>query len=228
MYAIADLHLSLGTDKPMDDFKGWHQYVQRLEQNWRLVVAPEDTVVIAGDISWGMSMEQARPDFAFLNDLPGRKLIIKGNHDYWWATRRKMDAFFEEQGFDTLHILFNDAYAVDNRFAVCGTRGWFFDAEEDADKKVLNREVGRLETSIQAAEKLGLEPIVFLHYPPVYADAVCEDILNVLKKHDIRRCYYGHIHGAGIYRSVNGQVENLSLKLISADALQFMPLRIEE
>ena len=173
LYAIGDLHLSLGTDKPMDDFYGWDHYVERLESNWRRLITEQDTVVIAGDISWGMTMEEAHADFAFLQSLPGQKLLIKGNHDYWWQTRRKMDVYLSENGFSTLRIVHNDAVAVDDRLAVCGTRGWFYDAEGDADKKVLNREVGRLHASVQAAKETGCEPTVFLHYPPVYGDSVC-------------------------------------------------------
>ena len=197
LFAIADLHLSLGTNKPMDDFPGWRDYVSRLEQNWRALVAPEDTVVIAGDISWGMTLEQARTDFAFLESLPGKKLLLKGNHDYWWSTRRKMDQFIDEAGFTSLTIVHNTAEAV-GEFAVCGTRGWFYDAEADEDKKVLAREAGRLNASIDAAERTGLEPVVFLHYPPVWGDQVCEEFMTILTERRIRRCYYGHIHGTGI------------------------------
>ena len=198
LYVIADLHLSLGTDKPMDTlFPGWAGYVDRLRQNWHSLVTEEDTVVLPGDLSWGMSLEEARPDFAFLDSLPGRKLIFKGNHDYWWTTRKKMDAFFRQCGFGTLTIVHNDAVAAEGT-AVCGTRGWFYDAEADADRKVLLREVGRLRMSIDAAVATGLPPVVFLHYPPVYADAVCEEMMGVLREKGIRRCYYGHIHGAGI------------------------------
>ena len=186
LFAIADTHLSLNTNKSMNVFNGWDDYVERLEQNWRALVTDEDTVVIAGDISWGMSLEQAQLDFAFLNSLPGKKLIFKGNHDYWWTTRRKMDRFFEENGFHTLRIVHNDAVAVGD-YAVCGTRGWFFDAEEDADKLVLLREAGRLRASIKAAKETGLTPVVFLHYPPRYADQVCDEILSVLYEEGIER-----------------------------------------
>ena len=226
VYAIADTHLSLGVNKPMDVFSGWTDYVDRLERNWRRLVAPEDDVVVAGDISWGMSLEEAAADFAFLNSLPGRKYLLKGNHDYWWTTRKKMDAFFAEKGWDTLHILHNNAYAVDGRYAVCGTRGWFYDAEADADKKVLLREVGRLRTSMEAARAIGLEPLVFLHYPPVYADAVCREIWDELIAQGISRCYYGHIHSAGIRRAVNGTVDGIALRLISCDAAGFIPVHI--
>ena len=226
LFAIADLHLSLGTNKPMDDFPGWNGYVQRLEQNWRAIVRPADTVVIAGDISWGMTLSEAKADFAFLQTLPGQKLLFKGNHDYWWTTRRKMDAFLAENGFDSLRIVHNDAVPVDSRTAVCGTRGWFYDAERDEDKKVLRREIGRLRASVEAGRKTGLEPLVFLHYPPVYAGAVCTEMLETLHELDIRRCYDGHIHGAGIRRAVYGDYEGIRLQLISGDSLSFKPLLV--
>ena len=227
LYAIGDTHLSLSVNKPMTVFPGWDNYVERLEQNWRGLVAPEDTVVIPGDVSWGMSLEQAKADFAFLQRLPGQKLLLKGNHDYWWCTRRKMDAFLAENGFDTLRIVHNDAVPVDGRVAVCGTRGWFFDAEQDADRKVLLREVGRLEASIRAARETGLEPVAFLHYPPLYAGQRCPELLEVLRREGIRRCYYGHVHSAGIRQAFNGEEEGISFRLVSADALHFCPLRIE-
>ena len=226
LFAIADTHLSLDTNKSMVVFSGWDDYVARLEKHWRELITPEDTVVIAGDISWGMTLKQAQEDFAFLNSLPGRKLILKGNHDYWWTTRRQMDLFFENNGFDTLRIVHNDAVEVEGRFAVCGSRGWFFDAEEDADKLVLLREAGRLRTSIQAAKATGLEPIVFLHYPPVYADQVCTEIMDVLKEEGISRCYYGHVHGKGIRLAVQGEVEGIRFELISADAVHFCPVAV--
>ena len=226
LFAIADPHLSLSVDKPMDVFSGWDEYVSRLEQNWRALVTDSDTVVLAGDISWGMSLEEATADFAFLDRLPGKKLILKGNHDYWWTTRRKMDAFFEENGFSTLRIVHNDAVAVES-VAVCGSRGWFFDAGE-ADKKVILREAGRLRTSIEAAKKTGLAPVVFLHYPPVFGDQKCEEIWQVLKEENISRVYYGHVHGAGIRHAVIGEVEGIQLNLISCDGLKFTPLFIPQ
>ncbi len=229
LYAIADLHLSLGCDKPMDVFPGWHGYVDRLKNNWFSTIHENDTVVIAGDISWGMSLTQALEDFRFLNDLPGRKLLLKGNHDYWWDTRRKMDRFFEEHGFSSLTIVHNDCFSLGDGRAVCGTRGWFYDAEADADKKVLLREIGRLQMSVNAAKDQGLTPVVFLHYPPYYAGTVCQEMIDALKALDIDRCYYGHIHGrTAIQKSFNGLYHNIFMQLISGDALQFAPLLIKE
>lgn len=226
LFVIGDVHLSFSVDKPMRIFDGWDGFEQRLENNWRSLVTDTDTVVLPGDISWGMSLEQALADFQFLHSLPGQKLILKGNHDYWWTTRRKMDTFLEENGLHTLRFVHNDAVPVEGKVAVCGTRGWFYDAEADADKKVLLREVGRLETSIQAAEKTGLEPVVFLHYPPVWGDQVCEPFLEVLQKHGVHRCYYGHVHGRGIRQAFNGDWNGVRLQLASADSLQFVPLNI--
>lgn len=226
LFAIADTHLSLSTNKSMNVFSGWDDYVERLERHWRELISDEDTVVIAGDISWGMNLKQAKEDFAFLNSLPGQKLIFKGNHDYWWTTRRQMDLFFIENSFDTLRIVHNDAVVVDDRYAICGSRGWFFDAEEDADKLVLLREAGRLRTSIKAAKETGYSPLVFLHYPPRYADQICPEILSVLHEEGIRYCYYGHVHSNGIRMAVQGEVEGINYRLISADALHFCPILV--
>ena len=226
LFAIGDTHLSLGTNKPMTVFAGWDNYVERIEKNWRQLISPQDTVVIAGDISWGMSLEQAREDLAFLDSLPGQKLIFKGNHDYWWTTRRKMDAYFEENGFTSLRVVHNDAVAVDGCFAVCGSRGWFNDDGVEADHKVLLREAGRLRASITSAKQTGLEPVVFLHYPPLFADQRCEELLEVLRDEGIRRCYYGHVHSAGIRVAFNGIYDGVSYQLISADALNFCPIKI--
>lgn len=228
LYVIGDPHLSLSVNKPMTVFSGWDCYVERLEKNWRALVTEKDTVVLPGDISWGMSLEQAKADFAFLHRLPGKKLLLKGNHDYWWCTRRKMDTFLEENGFDSLRLVHNDAVEVDGRVAVCGTRGWFYDAEADADRKVLMREVGRLEMSIRAAKETGLEPVVFLHYPPVYADQRCEELIAVLQREKIRRCYYGHVHSVGIRLAFNGTLDGIEYRLVSADALGFCPLFVPE
>ena len=142
LFAIADLHLSLGEDKPMDIFAGWNDYVDRLTDNWNKLVSDDDTIVIAGDISWAMRLEQTYTDFKFIDNLPGRKIFLKGNHDYWWGTKNKIDTFLKDNELDSISILFNNAYAC-GEYAICGTRGWFFDAETDADKKVVLREAGR-------------------------------------------------------------------------------------
>lgn len=225
LYAISDPHLSLTTDKSMTVFPGWDDYVMRLEKQWRQLVTPEDTVVLAGDISWAMTLDDALEDFRFLHALPGRKLLFKGNHDYWWCTRRKMDTFFEENGLSSLTVVHNDAVTVDDRFAVCGSRGWFYDDAED-NVKILRREAERLRTSIRAAKQTELEPVVFLHYPPLFDGRVCEELTDVLKAEGIKRCYYGHVHGAGIRQAFEGEWEGITFRLTSCDALRFCPLLI--
>ena len=223
LYTIADLHLSLGADKPMDVFRGWENYVERLEKNWRALVTPEDTVVIAGDISWGMRLEETEKDFAFLNGLPGRKLILKGNHDYWWSTRSKIDAFFKEKGFDTLEIVFNSAVRVGD-ITVCGTRGWLYNAETAEDRKIVARENGRLIASLKAAQTLGGTPVVFLHYPPVYDTAECTALLDTMLEYGIKDCYFGHIHGDhAAKRASVGEYRGIWMHLISCDYIRFMP-----
>lgn len=224
IFAIGDLHLSLSVDKPMDVFSGWADYVERLTANWKSVISDEDIVVLAGDTSWGMSLNETTDDFDFINRLPGKKYLLKGNHDYWWDTRKKLETFFFENGFDTLNILQNNAVETDN-LIICGTRGWLFENGEPHDAKILQREAGRLELSLQSI-KSDKEKVVFLHYPPVYADQCSAEILDVLLKYDVKRCYYGHIHGYGISNALNGIYAGIDFKLISADALGFCPIEI--
>ncbi len=226
VYTIADLHLSLDGKKPMDVFPGWNDYVSRLTKNWNALVTPQDTVVIAGDISWAMKLEDADLDFAYLNRLPGKKLLLKGNHDYWWSTRKKIETYLTDRGFSTLSIVHNSAVPV-GEIAVCGTRGWLYNAETPEDQKIVNREVGRLTTSLREAESLGLRPVVFLHYPPLYDDQRCEEILNVLKEWNIRDCYFGHIHGSqAAKRAVVGEYSGIKMHLISCDTVQFTPVLV--
>ncbi|MCC8023577.1 MAG: metallophosphoesterase, partial [Clostridiales bacterium] len=223
LYAIADSHLSFGTDKPMDVFSGWKDYTQRLEKNWNRLVSPQDYVVIAGDISWALDFDELAADFAYLHRLNGKKLIFRGNHDYWWNTKRKMDNFVLEHGFDSIEILHNSAVRA-GPIAVCGSRGWMFGGETAQDQKILRREVLRLELSLKEAKKLGGEPVVFLHYPPVTSDAVCGEILDLLEREGIRRCYYGHLHGAAAKKALQQTIRSIKFSLISADYLSFCPI----
>ena len=226
LFAIADLHLSLGSDKPMDVFEGWKNYTEKLEHNWRSIVGEEDTVVIAGDVSWAMKLEEAQKDFAYIHALPGKKLIIKGNHDYWWSTRKKIESFLTANGFHSIQIVHNNAVSVGN-VAVCGSRGWLYNGETEEDKKIVNREVGRLNASIDEAVRLGKEPIVFLHYPPVYDVFQCDEILQVLKQRGIQKCYFGHIHGSqAAKRAVVGEYEGIKMHLISCDHVGFTPVLV--
>lgn len=226
LFAIADLHLSMGTDKPMDIFKGWQDYSSRLENNWRNLVSDSDTVVVAGDISWAMRLEECYEDFSFLNSLPGKKILLKGNHDYWWATKKKIDEYLDINGFDTISILFNNSFTVDN-ITICGSRGWYYDADTDADIKVINREVGRLKLSLDSISDKDCTPIVFLHYPPVYSDLECKEIMDVLKDYGIKECYYGHLHGAHTHKNaVTGMYKDINMHLISTDYVDFTPVLV--
>ena len=226
LFVMGDLHLSLSSDKSMDIFGGWENYVERIKENWNREVSPEDTVVVPGDISWAMSLKEAVADFSYIHELPGRKIMLKGNHDYWWTTAAKMNNFLAENGFDSIFILHNNHYAYEN-YGICGTRGWINDDSEPADAKVLAREAQRLETSIASAENAGLEPLVFLHYPPLYGNEYNPDLLEVMYRHNIKRCWYGHIHGRkGHQNAVNGERDGIFFQLVSADYVQFCPVKI--
>ena len=227
VWAIGDTHLSLGADKPMDVFSGWSDYVERLERGWRGRVHPEDIVVLAGDISWGMTLTQALADFHFLHHLPGTKYLLKGNHDYWWTSKAKMDAFFAQHGLTTLNILHNNAVQVPGA-ALCGTRGWLFEKGQPHDVKILSREAARLQLSLDAARDMPGERIVFLHYPPVYLEERSPEILEVLLKNGVKRCFYGHIHSVGCAHALNGEYLGINFKLISSDFLGFQPIKICE
>lgn len=227
LFAIADTHLSLCTNKPMDAFPGWSDYVQRLEKNWNAVVSPQDFVVIAGDVSWAMDFKELAADFRFLHQLNGKKIILKGNHDYWWNTRTKMEAFIIEQGFDSIFLLHNSAFQAGS-VVICGSRGWMMDGEEPSDQKILNREVLRLKLSIDAGRQLTGDPVVFLHYPPLSSGGLCQEICDLLKQEKITRCYYGHLHGYAARYSINKTVDNIHFSLISADYLGFCPILIDK
>ena len=221
LYAIGDTHLSLSGNKPMDVFGGnWENYVDKLLEGFS-VVEPDDTVVLCGDLSWGMSLEQAEADFAFLDRLPGRKLLMKGNHDYWWTTAAKMNRFFEEKGFHSFSLLHNNCHFYGD-VALCGTRGWFY--EEHGDPKVFNRELIRLETSLKAAGEK--EKLCFLHYPPRYQGYICQEIVNLLEKYRVTACYYGHLHGGSHRLAMEGKFNSVEYHLIAADYLDFKPKKI--
>ena len=223
LYAIGDLHLCLGAPKPMDVFGGaWVNYMEKLRDGMS-VIGPEDTTVLAGDLSWALGLEAARADFRWIDAIPGRKIILKGNHDYWWSTATKFYRFRQENGFSEQWILNNNSYDYGD-WAVCGTRGWFFEEQRSTphDEKVFRRELIRLETSLKAA---GERPkLVFLHYPPVYKGYECGEILELLERYGVRRCFYGHLHGPSHKMAVQGLYRGVEYRMISADYLQFRPL----
>ncbi len=314
LFVMADTHLSLGADKPMDVFGSrWRNYMSKIERNWLDTVTEADTVIIPGDISWAMTIGEAERDLLFLESLPGRKLISKGNHDFWWSTAKKLEAFFFENGIHTIELLYNNAFLFGNR-VICGSRGWFNDekaAPEDTDyRKIVTRESQRLAMSLDAGLKLchdtypeigvaedekreaerarrgalrqaysqaraeakkaaevgdeseaelrqrllcemeeqlrvfeqgrqpacwaqtpfaayPMEPVVFLHFPPVYKGYLCRDIVDVLHRYGVGRCYYGHIHS--VY-DFPGTVtfEGIDFICVSSDYLDFRPLPVEE
>lgn len=231
LYTIADLHLSVGVQKPMDIFGGrWQGYMEKIEKNWRAVIAPEDTVVIGGDISWGLNLNESLPDFQLLSDLPGKKIIGKGNHDLWWCTIRKMKRFFEENQIKNIDFLFNNCFIYDN-IGICGTRGWFFEEnfKECHDEKIFRRELIRLETSFKRAQAQGVEEIIcFLHYPPIYANFRCGEIIELLQRYGVRQCVYGHLHSDSLRYAVTGVHDGIDFRLVSGDYIDFMPVLLKK
>lgn len=227
IFTISDLHLSFeNEEKSMEVFAGWGNYTARLKENWGKTVKNEDTVIIIGDISWAMKLEDSFKDFEFINNLPGKKVLIKGNHDYWWSTTAKVNNFLKQSGFESISILYNSALEVEN-IGVCGTRGWLYRCETDQDRKILNREVGRLERSLDEAKKENLEPVVFLHYPPVYGNEESEEIINLLIEKKVKKCYYGHIHdGGATKRLVEGNYKGIDFRLVSCDYINFCPVLV--
>jgi len=226
LYAIGDLHLSLEASKPMDVFgKGWHDYENRIKYGFSSL-KEDDVCVICGDLSWSMSLEKSLLDFKFIDNLPGKKIILKGNHDYWWSTATKAKKFFAENGITSIDILHNNFFSCGD-IAVCGTRGWFYEEEtgSEHDKKIMMREVARLETSLKMAEGFN-KKYCFLHYPPLYRSYECREIVDVMKKYGVTRCYYGHIHSHGHSGAVQGMVEGIEYIMVSADYLGFSPIKV--
>ena len=225
LYAIGDLHLSLETDKPMDVFGGrWEGYVDKLRAGLS-VIGPEDTTILLGDLSWAMSLADAKEDFAFINAIPGRKIILKGNHDYWWTTLRAFDRFCAENGFREFSVLNNSCFFYGD-LALCGTRGWSYDAQKEGghDEKIFLRELGRLERSLQLAGDR--EKYCFLHYPPRYRGYTCPQILELFARYGVTRCYYGHLHAESIRLSLEDTYQGVQYRLVSADFVDFRPQRI--
>ena len=227
LYALGDLHLSLNSNKSMEIFgDGWQDYVLRLKEAFS-ALGPEDVTVLCGDLSWGMSLEESLEDFRFIDALPGKKYLLKGNHDYWWNTAAKMERFFREHELTTMEILHNNCKFY-GELALCGTRGWFYELDNHGthDEKVLLREIGRLESSLKAAGEH--EKLVFLHYPPLYQGYRCPEILRLLKEYGVKLCCYGHLHGASHRWAIEGMWDGTEFSLVSADYLKFVPKKICE
>lgn len=233
LFSIADLHLSEGTDKPMDKFGArWAGYTEKLKKNWCAIVSEDDTVVIPGDISWAMTLDEALPDFLFIESLPGTKIIGKGNHDFWWSTLTKINRLFEDNNIKSIKIMQNNAFEVED-YIVCGTRGWYVEEKYQNTvgdvnyQKIVDREALRLRNCLTQAKAMSEESskriLVYFHFPPVFNGFVCREIVDVLKEFGITNCYFGHIHGA--YNSPRTfDFEGISMTMISSDFLNFVPM----
>ena len=234
VFAIADLHLDTVTNqKSMEVFGNrWQGYIEKIKNNWNRLVTDEDTVIIAGDISWALTLEESLSDLKWIDTLNGTKIIMKGNHDFWWSTFSKMNRFFDENQITSLKILYNNAIEVEN-YIIAGSRGWFADKSIQTTtsitaehEKIINREVIRLKLSLEEAKKLqeitNKEIIVFFHFPPFWREFECLEILNVLKEYGITRSYFGHIHGC-YTQSSTVKWQDIEFKMISADFIDFIP-----
>lgn len=233
VFVIADLHLDTESNqKSMEVFGNrWVNYVYKIQKNWSRLVTENDTVVIPGDISWALNLKEAIPDLRWIADLPGQKILMKGNHDFWWSTASKMNKMFEEQKITCIQFLTNNAMEVED-YILAGSRGWFTDRsmQNSAQKidyaKIINREVIRLKLSLDSAKALqemsGKEILVFLHFPPVWGDFLCEEIVALLREYNIRRCFFGHIHGC-YTAPASFEYEGIEFRMISADYLDFIP-----
>lgn len=225
LFAIGDLHLCLGAPKPMDIFGGaWMGYMDKLKEGMSVITA-EDTVVLLGDLSWALDLNEAQADFAWIANIPGKKIILKGNHDYWWCTSKKFNEFCAANSFENINLLNNNHFEYDG-WAICGTRGWFFEEERGTqhDEKVFKRELLRLEASLKSAGDL--PKMVFLHYPPRYKGYTCEPILELLERYEVRRCFYGHLHGASHGLAMEGLWDGIDFRMVSADKLDFKPFLV--
>ena len=228
IYIIGDLHLSYGTDKPMDVFgENWEKHTEKLKKDWLEKVSQEDTVILAGDFSWAMYLKDTYNDFDFIKKLPGRKLLLKGNHDYWWTTIKSMREYLKLNDFENIDFIYNNSYEIENKIIV-GTRGWTLN-DNDNGEKMINREIGRLELSIKSAiEKFGHEKeiICILHYPPLSKTNINNKFTEILKKYNIKKCYYAHLHGNSHKEAVEGNIDGIEYKLVSGDYLDFKLVKI--
>lgn len=233
VFVIADLHLDVHSNqKSMEVFGNrWKDYVYKIQKNWSCLVSEADTVIVPGDISWALNLKSALHDLKWIDALPGRKILMKGNHDFWWSTVSKMQTFFCENCINSIDILNNSALEVED-YIIAGSRGWFTDrsmqnASQSVDyQKIINRETIRLKMSLECAKKLKEETnkmiLVFLHFPPVWSDFRCDEILSLLHEYEIYDCYFGHIHGCYTVPP-SWEYENIRFHMISADFLDFIP-----
>lgn len=228
IFAISDLHLSFGTDKPMNVFgQVWENYEDKIKINWKSSVNENDIVILPGDLSWGITLKEAKKDFEFINNLPGKKIILKGNHDYYFSTKTKVEKYFKENGFDTISVLHNDAIET-NECIVAGTRGWGKTESSDKalDKKIILREENRLVLSLEKAKKIqekspDKQIIVAMHFPPFIGN-----FQKIMKDYDIKKCIYGHLHGYGHFMVKEGIIDGIEYKMVSCDYTKFNMVKL--
>lgn len=234
IYVIGDLHLSFGQDKPMNIFgENWNDHANKIKNNWIKKVKEDDLVVLPGDLSWAMHLEDAFEDFKYLSKLPGTKLLLKGNHDYWWSTLNKMKNYLNENGFKKIDFIYNSAYLYNNKIIV-GTRGWSLQDSENSNK-MIHRENERLKLSIEDGMKqfgIDKEIICFMHYPPINSKNIMKnnhlEFFSTMKQYNVKRCYYGHLHGKSHMEAINEIVEGIKFQLVSSDYLNFDLIKIED
>jgi len=225
--------LSFSTDKPMDIFGyNWENHAEKIKNDWLSKVKETDTVILPGDFSWATYITEAYEDFKFLNELPGKKIMSKGNHDYWWTTVTSMKRYLKENEFNNIDFLFNNSYLIEDKVIV-GTRGWQNSYRVAEDYKILKRENDRLKLSIQDGIKnygVDKEFIAFIHYPPFYKEENIPeeiDFIKTLKEYGINRCFYAHLHGESHRDAIEGVVDGIEYKLVSSDFLEFKLLQIQ-
>lgn len=225
LFAISDLHLDLNGNKPMDIFgDNWYKHEEKIKKNWIEKVKDEDTVLIAGDISWSMSIEGGLKDLDFINELPGRKIMIKGNHDYWWTSISKLNKLY-----DGMNFIQNNFYEYED-YAICGTRGWTCpggDKYTQHDEKIYTREQMRLKLSLDESVKAGFKKhIVMLHYPPTNVKFEDSGFTEIIKKYEVEIVIYGHLHGSSLQCVLQGDRENTKYIMTSCDFIDFNPITI--
>lgn len=234
IFAIADLHLSFNENKPMNIFGGkWQNHEEKIKKDWLEKVTENDTVLLPGDFSWSMYLKDTNADFEYLSELPGRKILLKGNHDYWWSTLNKMQKYIEENNFRNIDFLYNNSYEVEGNI-IAGTRGWVQSNEEE-DKKMINRESIRLELSIKyGIQKFGDDKpiIICMHYPPYTnynkQNLIDSPFIEIMRKYNVKKCIYGHLHGESIKEAIQGNIKGIDTTLVSADGVNFKLVKITE
>lgn len=232
IFAIADLHLSLAAEKPMDIFGlRWERHTEKIKENWQQTVQDEDLVIIAGDISWASNLTEVLPDLLFINDLPGSKILLRGNHDYWWQSLNKLKRLKQEENLLRLEFLQNDAFLLENKTVICGSRGWLLPEDPeysaDVDERIFKRELIRLKMSLDEAKKLqqeGFPLIAAMHYPPFVRTMDKNAFTDLLEEYRVTDCVFGHIHHPWTKLKLDRQdIRGIRYSLVACDQINFTP-----